>query len=548
MAAAASGRRHRDRRRRRDAGVPAAWTSAPPSRRPPSGPRCRHHCLDLVDPGRRVHRHRASARAYDEALADIDAAAHGRCSSPAPGCTSPPCIDRPRPARPVARRCAPSSTAEPGHVGAARPARRPRPGRRRHAWSRPTGGASCGRSRSRIGSGRPFSSFGPGLDAYPPTDVVADRPALAAPGARRRASSGGSTAMMRRRAARRGRPARAPSGLSRTAGQALGYKELLDHLDGACDARRRPSPRSSLRTRRFAVRQERWFRRDPRVRWIDIDARPARRAARRRDRCTVEVRTDDRITLTKHHGLGNDFLVVLRPAAPSDLPALAAAAVRPAHAASAPTGCSSASRDAGLRGPHGAVQRRRQPGRDERQRHPLLRPGAAPLAAATSAPQRIAHRRRRRAASSCAPTDDPRTIVAASTWARSPTSPSPPAGHAHRRRSAPPGRPPRRRQPAHRRRPSTTSPPSTSLALGAPVPARQPRDHRARPGADAITMRVHERGAGITEACGTGAVRRAPGPRAGGAWSTPARREIVVHMDGGDAKVRSHDREPGTSR
>ena len=26
------------------------------------------------------------------------------------------------------------------------------------------------------------------------------------------------------------------------------------------------------RTRQFAVRQERWFRRDPRVRWIDIDA------------------------------------------------------------------------------------------------------------------------------------------------------------------------------------------------------------------------------------------------------------------------------------
>ena len=26
------------------------------------------------------------------------------------------------------------------------------------------------------------------------------------------------------------------------------------------------------RTRQFAVRQERWFRRDPRVRWIDIEA------------------------------------------------------------------------------------------------------------------------------------------------------------------------------------------------------------------------------------------------------------------------------------
>ena len=25
------------------------------------------------------------------------------------------------------------------------------------------------------------------------------------------------------------------------------------------------------RTRQFAVRQERWFRRDPRVRWIDVE-------------------------------------------------------------------------------------------------------------------------------------------------------------------------------------------------------------------------------------------------------------------------------------
>jgi diaminopimelate epimerase len=53
----------------------------------------------------------------------------------------------------------------------------------------------------------------------------------------------------------------------------------------------------------------------------------------------------------------------------------------------------------------------------------------------------------------------------------------------------------------------------------------------------AITMRVHERGAGITMACGTGACAAA---EAAVAWglvpaSTP---EVIVHMDGGDAKVR----------
>jgi diaminopimelate epimerase len=52
-----------------------------------------------------------------------------------------------------------------------------------------------------------------------------------------------------------------------------------------------------------------------------------------------------------------------------------------------------------------------------------------------------------------------------------------------------------------------------------------------------ITMRVHERGAGITAACGTGASASA---WAAVEWGLATSREgeIVVHMDGGDAKVR----------
>jgi len=59
-----------------------------------------------------------------------------------------------------------------------------------------------------------------------------------------------------------------------------------------------------------------------------------------------------------------------------------------------------------------------------------------------------------------------------------------------------------------------------------------PEDH-------AITMRVHERGAGITEACGTGACASA---WAAARWGLVATREpeILVHMDGGDASVRLH--------
>ena len=54
--------------------------------------------------------------------------------------------------------------------------------------------------------------------------------------------------------------------LSPTARQALGYAELLAHLDGECtldDA----AERIRVRTRRYAAYQARWFRGDPRVRW-----------------------------------------------------------------------------------------------------------------------------------------------------------------------------------------------------------------------------------------------------------------------------------------
>jgi tRNA dimethylallyltransferase len=55
--------------------------------------------------------------------------------------------------------------------------------------------------------------------------------------------------------------------LSRTAGQAIGYKEIIgalsDHgsVDEAFDTAVR-------RTRSFARRQRMWFRRDPRITWL----------------------------------------------------------------------------------------------------------------------------------------------------------------------------------------------------------------------------------------------------------------------------------------
>ena len=64
------------------------------------------------------------------------------------------------------------------------------------------------------------------------------------------------------------------------------------------------------------------------------------------------------------------------------------------------------------------------------------------------------------------------------------------------------------------------------------------------PESNAITMRVHERGAGITQACGTGACASAWAAVQWGLVSGKAN-DVVVHMDGGDVRVRVNDPAPG---
>jgi diaminopimelate epimerase len=54
-------------------------------------------------------------------------------------------------------------------------------------------------------------------------------------------------------------------------------------------------------------------------------------------------------------------------------------------------------------------------------------------------------------------------------------------------------------------------------------------------------MRVHERGSGITLACGSGACASAYAALSWGLVPSNARnevQEVTVHMDGGDARVR----------
>lgn len=77
-------------------------------------------------------------------------------------------------------------------------------------------------------------------------------------------------------------------------------------------------------------------------------------------------------------------------------------------------------------------------------------------------------------------------------------------------------------------------------ALGAKLPSVNLEIIAPGPQHGSITMRVHERGVGLTEACGSGACAAAAAARRWGL--VPASVEqIVVHMPGGDATVRLTD-------
>jgi tRNA dimethylallyltransferase len=121
-----------------------------------------------------------------------------------------------------------------------------------------------------LGSGRPFSSFGPGLEEYPsaPFPVMGlamEREVLDQRIAQRyeQQMADGFLVEVQTLVDR-------PAGLGRTARQALGYAELLDHIENGTplgDA----LETAVTRTRRFARRQQRWFGRDPRIHWIPTD-------------------------------------------------------------------------------------------------------------------------------------------------------------------------------------------------------------------------------------------------------------------------------------
>lgn len=130
-----------------------------------------------------------------------------------------------------------------------------------------------------VGAGRPFSSFGPGLELHPPTPFVQvglrlDR-AVTAGRIRERFESMIDAGFLDEVRA----VSELPEGLSRTASYALGYRELAEHLAGRLSLEEAVAT-AVRRTQQLAVRQERWFRRDPRLVWVDAAADAATIAER----------------------------------------------------------------------------------------------------------------------------------------------------------------------------------------------------------------------------------------------------------------------------
>jgi tRNA dimethylallyltransferase len=124
-----------------------------------------------------------------------------------------------------------------------------------------------------LGSGRPFSSFGPGITKFPPTrwrlaGLWLPRPVVAARIHVRLANmvAQGLVGEVERLLPR-------PGGLSRTARQALGYREILAHLEDGVPLETAVAE-VERRTRAFARRQRVWWRRDPRLRWYGAADNP----------------------------------------------------------------------------------------------------------------------------------------------------------------------------------------------------------------------------------------------------------------------------------
>ncbi len=119
-----------------------------------------------------------------------------------------------------------------------------------------------------IGADKPFSGFGPGMDSYPPTPftqigIHLSRDSIDEKIFKRYTKQIDDGFLEEIEQIMR-------DGVSRTAAPALGYSEFYSYLCGECSFEE-AMEKAVVATRKFARRQERWFRRDPRITWFEVE-------------------------------------------------------------------------------------------------------------------------------------------------------------------------------------------------------------------------------------------------------------------------------------
>jgi tRNA dimethylallyltransferase len=119
-----------------------------------------------------------------------------------------------------------------------------------------------------LGSGRPFSSYGAGVRHYGPVRVVQIGLRCDFDVLDRRIEQRFRSWLEQGLVAEVVTLAAAPGGLSRTARQAVGYRELLEHVEHDVPLDRCVDE-AIAQSRRLARRQRSWFQRDPRIEWFD---------------------------------------------------------------------------------------------------------------------------------------------------------------------------------------------------------------------------------------------------------------------------------------
>ena len=125
-----------------------------------------------------------------------------------------------------------------------------------------------------IGSGRPFSSYGPGLVEYPDVSFTLVGLRMEREVLDRRINARYDIQMEQGFLAEVENLVSRERPIGRTARQALGYRELLSHIEDGVDLGD-ALEEAKVRTRRFSRRQIKWYRRDPRIHWIDVDGSPS---------------------------------------------------------------------------------------------------------------------------------------------------------------------------------------------------------------------------------------------------------------------------------